>query len=82
MNLTEFCGQLDDLFELDAGTVKPTDSLQQIPGWSSLTFMGLIAMVDEEYEVTLKPAAVLKAASVADLANLIGGDSAGLSKAA
>lgn len=82
MNLAKFCAELDNLFELDAGAIKPTDSLQQIPGWDSLTFMGLIAMVDEEYGVTLRPSAVLNAASVADLANLIGGKPADLSAAA
>lgn len=82
MNLAAFCSQLDELFELDAGTVKPTDSLQQLPGWDSITFMGLIAMVDDEYDVTLKPTAVLNAASVADVASLIGGDAVDHSAAA
>lgn len=82
MNLSTFCSQLDELFELDEGTIQPTDALQQIPGWTSLTFMSLIALVDEEYEVTLKPAMVLNAPSVADLAGLIA-DGVGLdSKAA
>lgn len=82
MTLSTFCRQLDELFELDEGTIQPTDCLQQIPGWTSLTFMSLIALVDEEYEVTLKPTAVLKATSVAELASLVEGDSTGLSKAA
>lgn len=75
MNIAAFCQQLDNLFELDPGTVTPEDSLQEISGWSSLTFMGLIAMVDEEYGITLKPAVVLRAGSVADLAAAIGGNS-------
>lgn len=82
MNLSTFCSQLDELFELDEGTIQPTDALQQIPGWTSLTFMSLIALVDEEYEVTLKPAMVLNAASVADLAGLIADRVAVDSKAA
>jgi acyl carrier protein len=82
MTPSDFCRQLDELFEVDEGTIQPTDELQQIPGWSSLTFMGLIALVDEEYEVTLKPALVLKAASVADLASLIADGVAADSKAA
>lgn len=82
MNLATFCQHLDELFELDAGTIQPTSELQQIPGWSSLTFMGLIALVDEEYGVTLRPAAVLKAVTIADLATLIQPEAGGLSQAA
>lgn len=74
MTLSDFCRQLDELFEVDEGTIQPTDELQQIPGWSSLTFMGLIALVDEEYQVTLSPNAVLQARTIADLAQLVSGD--------
>ncbi|MDX1966179.1 MAG: acyl carrier protein [Planctomycetaceae bacterium] len=82
MDLAKFCLQMDELFELDEGTTQPTDELQQISGWSSLTFMGLIALVDEEYGVTLAPNAVLNCVSIADLARLTAGDSQTLRRAA
>jgi len=82
MNLQDFCSQLDDLFELDPGTISPAHEFQQIPGWSSLTFMSLIALVDEEYSVMLRPAAVLQSRTVSELATLIDADGQLHSKAA
>jgi acyl carrier protein len=77
MEQQSFLRLLDELFELDQGTITPSDVLQDIPGWSSLTFVGLIAMVDEECGVTLAPAAVLKCRTVCDLYALANPDAAG-----
>lgn len=67
MNLPHFQTCLDELFEVEEGTIQPETVVQEIDGWSSLTFMGLIALVDEEFEVTLSPATVLAATTVTDL---------------
>ncbi len=72
MQKTEFLQLMDELFELDEGTIQGADELQQIPGWSSLTFIGLIAMVDEECEVTLAPKSILACQTVDDLIALLG----------
>ncbi len=82
MDLTAFTRQLDELFELDPGTVQLKDALHETPGWNSLTFMGLIALVDEEYGVTLAPKAVLNCVTVHDLARLIDGGMASERKSA
>lgn len=73
MPKTQFLHLLDEIFELDAGTISGGDVLQDIPGWSSLTFVGLIAMVDEECGVTLAPNDVLACRTVDDLIGLLGG---------
>lgn len=49
----DFYELLDELFELDPGTANESTILKEIPSWSSLTFVGLIAMIDEEYEIAL-----------------------------
>jgi acyl carrier protein len=67
MNQSHFLTCLDELFELEDGAIQGDTIVQQIDGWSSLTFMGLIALVDEEYEVTLSPGTVLGARTVGDL---------------
>lgn len=67
MDQSHFLSCLDELFELEDGAIQADTVVQQIDGWSSLTFMGLIALVDEEYEVTLSPGAVLGANTVGDL---------------
>lgn len=67
MNKSKFLAALHELFEADAGTIQDDSVLQQIPGWNSLTFIGLIAMIDEEFGVTVAPASILNCKTVADL---------------
>jgi acyl carrier protein len=71
MTHQQFLYLLDELFELDQGTIRLEDSFRDIPGWSSLTFVGLIALADEHYAVTLAPTAELSCATVQDLVNLL-----------
>ena len=54
-----FCELLDELFELDPGTTNGSTVLKEIPSWSSLTFVGLIAMIDEEYGIALSPGVIM-----------------------
>lgn len=72
MDTARFLEELDNLFELHTGTITPQHTLQHIPGWSSLTFMGLLALIDEELGLTVSPEAVLKCTTVADLLNVVG----------
>lgn len=72
MDAQQFLSELDELFELDPGTLTPANVIQDIPGWSSLTFMGLIALVDEECGVTLSPDTILRCETLADLMNEAG----------
>ncbi|MCA9073577.1 MAG: acyl carrier protein [Planctomycetaceae bacterium] len=72
MDAQQFLAELDELFELDPGTLTPANVIQDIPGWSSLTFMGLIALVDEECGVTLAPDTILSCENLADLLNEVG----------
>jgi acyl carrier protein len=67
MDQTRFCELLDELFELDAGTVQTGDVMTEISGWSSLTLVGLIAMMDEECGVTMPPKVILNCKTVGDL---------------
>ena len=67
MDQSHFYTCLDELFELEDGTIQADSVLQEVEGWSSLTFMGLIALVDEEYEITLAPGSVLAAKTIGDL---------------
>ncbi len=71
MRREEFLERLHEVFEADPGSITGDDRLQQIPGWDSLTFLGLIAMVDERCGVSLEPRQVLACQSVDDLFRLI-----------
>lgn len=62
--IEDFGGQLD---ETDVSTLKPETIFSEIDEWSSLTALSIIAMVDEEYEVTLKGDDIKKALTIQDL---------------
>jgi acyl carrier protein len=77
MNQDVFLENLTDLFELEPGEITGESVLQEISGWDSLTFLGLIALVDENYGIALAPQQVLACHTINDLIGLIkGGDSA------
>ena len=63
----EFFELLDELFEVDPGTVTESTVLKDIPSWSSLTFVGLIAMIDEEYGITLSPGVIMSSETAGEL---------------
>jgi len=71
MDVAGFLLQLDELFELTPGTLTMSSVLEETPGWSSLTFLGLIALVDDQYQVTLKPRQVHQCATIADIYNVV-----------
>ena len=49
MNQSSFLAVLHELFEADAGTIQSTSVLQDVPGWSSLTFIGLNVVSDNDF---------------------------------
>ncbi|MGI9457459.1 MAG: acyl carrier protein [Aeoliella sp.] len=72
MTQTEFLHLVDQILEVPPGTIALGDEFQQHEGWTSLTFLGLIAVVDEELGVTLAPNSILACATVEDLLGLVG----------
>ena len=72
MKKSEFLLLLDELIEADLGTLKGSELLSDIERWDSLIVMGLIALVDEKFEVTLSPKRLAACQTVNDLIGLIG----------
>lgn len=72
----KFFGLLEELFDLPAGELTGGEKLDDLPDWSSLMFVSLIAMVDEEYGVTLAPTDILACADLNALAALVERDQA------
>jgi acyl carrier protein len=77
MDGRDFLSLLEDLFEVERGVIDLDTPLQGIPGWDSLTFVGLIARIDEEFGVTLGPQSVLRCRTIADLLDHIEGQMRG-----
>lgn len=72
MDLQEFVENVASQFDdTDASVFTPTTEFKELEEWSSLIALSLIAMVDEEYDITLKGADIEGATTVADLFNTV-----------
>ncbi|MFM9961015.1 MAG: acyl carrier protein [Planctomycetaceae bacterium] len=67
MNASGFLAALHELFDVSAGTIDKDSVLQDIPGWSSMAFIGLIALLDEDFGVRVAPGTILRCHTVEDL---------------
>ncbi len=66
--IENFAAQFDDT---DASEIKAETVFKELDEWSSLIALSLIAMVDEEYDVTLKGEDIRTSNTVEDLYNLV-----------
>jgi acyl carrier protein len=72
MELKEFIENFANQFdETDASEISATTVFHDLDEYSSLIALSLIAMVDEEYDVTLKGDDMRSAVTVADLFNIV-----------
>ena len=63
-----FADQFDDV-EVDALT--PETEFKQVEGWNSLVALSVIAMIDEEFDVTVKGNDIIGAATIQDLYDIV-----------
>jgi acyl carrier protein len=66
--IENFANQFDDT---DASEITATTAFHDLDEYSSLIALSLIAMVDEEYDVTLKGDDMRSAITVEDLYNIV-----------
>lgn len=63
-----FANQFD---ETDASEIQAGTNFRDLDEWSSLVALSIIAMVDEEYDVTLKGDDIKNATTIEDLFNTV-----------
>ena len=66
--ISNFADQFDDL---DASVLTPETEFKQLDDWNSLVALSVIAMIDEEYDVTLKGNDITGAKTIEDLFNIV-----------
>ena len=72
MNINEFIEHFAEQFEeTDVAEFKTETIFKDLDEWSSLMALNIIAMVDEEYDVTLKGADIENATTIEDLFNTV-----------
>lgn len=72
MEIKEFIENFADQFDdTDTGEFTPTTVFKDLDEWSSLIALSIIAMVDEEYDVTLKGDDIRNSNTIEDLFNIV-----------
>jgi acyl carrier protein len=72
MTTREFLSLFEEILEASPGSLTSDDALPGREGWDSLAVVSLIAMVDEQFGVTLAPRDIARAEKVADIVALLG----------
>lgn len=68
--IENFAAQFEDT---DASLFQSKTEFKRLDEWSSLIALSIIAMVDEEYDVTLKGDDIRNATTIEDLFNIVKG---------
>ena len=72
MKREQFHNKLDELMELEAGTISDGAELSGLIKWDSLALMGFIAMMDQRFGLIIPAARIAECKTVGDLADLAG----------
>lgn len=70
MTRQEFLNEIAELLELPSGSLQGPESLEE-NGWSSLSAVSFIALVDEKLQASVRPADLANCETVEDLVNLV-----------
>ena len=72
MKLQEFINNFAEQFDdLDVSGLTPETKFRDLDGWNSLVALSVIAMIDEEYDVTVKGNDIMGATTIVDLYNTV-----------
>ena len=66
--IENFANQFDDT---DASAFKAETEFKELDEWSSLVALSVIAMVDEEYDITIKGEDIRNSTTIEDLFNAV-----------
>ena len=68
MEITDdFLNELDDIFEVELGTIKASTIFKDLDEWDSVTLLSLVAVFEEEYGVVLSNDIIDKSNTILDL---------------
>lgn len=72
MEINEFVANFADQFDdTDASEILAETVFKELEEWSSLIALSVIAMVDEEYDVTIKGDDIRNSNTIEDLFNIV-----------
>jgi acyl carrier protein len=68
----EFLDQLAEVLEVEPGSLKGEEKLEDLEGWSSIAMVSFMGLADEHFSVRLSPRQFGACKDVNDLAKLVG----------
>lgn len=71
MTKREFLLHLDELLELEAGTIKGDELLASWPKWDSLAIIAFIALIDQHFGASVPAIKIMNCRTPNDLAMLV-----------
>lgn len=71
MTKQEFLHELEQMMELDYGSLTGKEALTALPEWDSLQILNLLVLVDEKFGVVIDGVHVMEAKTVNDLLVLV-----------
>jgi len=74
MDLQDFIGKFTEQFdETDANEFKADTEFKMLADWSSMVALSIIAMVDDEYGITIKGDDIRNSKTIEDLFTIVKG---------
>ena len=67
MTVNEKMALLEEMFEMEQGTLKPETLLSDIENWDSMSKLSLIVLFDDEFNKTLKSSDIKTFSSIQDI---------------
>jgi acyl carrier protein len=71
MNEQEFIASIEELLEIDPGSISLETQLDSLEQWDSLAFVSFLALADSKYGVRVTPTELRASKSIADLMKLV-----------
>ncbi len=71
MNIEERIAMLEDLLEIDEGTLKGDELLTEVEEWTSMAALALIVLMDETYNKKLTGEQIKNFKTVRDILNIM-----------
>ena len=51
--MEDFIKKIEEVFEMPNGSITPNDNFREYQEWDSLVLLSLMAMLDDEYNITI-----------------------------
>ncbi|MDL1984175.1 MAG: acyl carrier protein [Deltaproteobacteria bacterium] len=73
MTKKELVQMLEEIVEADPDTLTGEELIEDLEGWDSLAVVNFIALVDENFGITLSPEKIMNSKTVNELVSLLDG---------